>query len=103
MLVLGLLIARGQALWFPVYAALLLAPLTILLVAWDVERLVTLAGTTALMVCLAVEERCRIRQAPLYALAATLALASVGLTARYKEVNRFAYDGMLLGPERHRR
>jgi hypothetical protein len=58
---------------------------------------------TALLVCLAVEERCELRRAPLYALLATFAIATLGLTTHFKEVTRYAYDGTVFGPERHRR
>jgi hypothetical protein len=103
LLVLILLVARRQALWFPLYATVLVAPLSVLLVAWDVERLLSLAGVTALFVCLAVEERCEIRRAPLYALVGTLLVAALGLRTHYNVAGRYAYNGTLLGPERHRR
>jgi hypothetical protein len=102
LLVLGLLAARRQALWFPPYAVLILAPLAILLVAWDTDRLTALAGTTALFVCLAVEERTELRCAPRYVFVLALALAALGLTTRYNLAGRYAYDGTLFGPERQR-
>lgn len=101
-LALGLLARRRQALWFPLYAALIVAPLAILLVAWDTDRLTALAGTTALFVCLAVEERTASRNAPRYALVLALALAALGLTTRYDLAGRYAYNGTLFGRERHR-
>jgi hypothetical protein len=102
-LVLALLIVRREALWFPLYAAVLLAPLAVLLVAWDVERLLSLAGTTALFVCVAVLERTGVRRAPFYLLPLVLAVAVLGLTTHYNVTGRYAYGGTLFGPERHRR
>ena len=102
LLIAALLLAQRSLLLFPLYAALLLAPLAVLLVAWDIERLLSLAGLTALCVCLAVEERGAVRRAPLYALVATLALATLGLKTHYNVSGRYAYSGTLFGPERHR-
>jgi hypothetical protein len=101
-LVLGLLVAARQARWFPLYAALIVAPLAILLVAWDTDRLTALAGTTALFVCVAVEERTEFRHAPRYAFVLALGLAALGLTTHYNLAGRYAYNGTLFGPERHR-
>lgn len=98
-----LLFALHRALlWFPLYAAALIAPLAILLVAWDIERLLSLGGLTALFVCLAALERTAVRRAPLYVLAATVVLALVSIQTHYNVRSRYAYDGTLFGPERRR-
>lgn len=98
-----LLLARHRALlWFPLYAAALVAPVAILLVAWDVERLLSLAGLTALFVCLLALERTAVRRAPVYVLAATLTLCAVGIETHYNVRGRYAYSGTLFGPERQR-
>jgi len=102
-LVLLLFAVHRALLWFPLYAAALAAPLAILLVAWDIERLLSLAGLTALFVCLAALERTGVRRAPLYALAATLVLTLVSVQTHYNVRGRYAYDGTLFGPERQRR
>jgi hypothetical protein len=101
-LVLLLLALNRALLWFPLYAAALVAPVAILLVAWDVERLLSLAGLSALFVCLVALERTAVRRAPVYVLAATLTLCAVGVGTHYNVRGRYAYSGTLFGPERHR-
>jgi hypothetical protein len=102
LLIASLLAFNRALLWFPLYAAALLAPLAILLVAWDVERLLSLAGLTALFVCLAALEQTSVRRAPLYALAATFSLAVLSYRTHYNVKGRYAYDGTLFGHERRR-
>lgn len=103
-LVFALLAAQRALLLFPLYAALLLAPAAVLFVAWDVERLLSLAGLTALFVCLTAEERTGVRRAPIYALVATLGLVTLGLKTHYNVASRYAYEGTLFGPaRRHKR
>jgi hypothetical protein len=82
------LIRRLRLLELPIYVGLMVAPLSVYLVAWDYNRLASLASLTALIVCVEVFRRFGGRDATLWLAIPALLLLWVQLPDPYTSLTK---------------
>ena len=86
--VIGLSLWKRRFAELPLWLVIGAAPHAIYLVAWDVDRMLSLTGLTALFVVLEILRRCEIRSAPLWVALPVLAVIVWQLAEPYAQLTR---------------